>query len=58
MLAAGPLHHLGAVSDQAGTGDVTGTSPPGRLGVGQCGLGKAQTKPAIALAEIERVREG
>jgi hypothetical protein len=35
-----------------------GPARPEGLAVGQCGLGKAQTKPAIALAEIERVREG
>jgi hypothetical protein len=31
MLAAGPLHHLGTVSDQAGLDDVTATGPSRRL---------------------------
>ena len=39
MLAAGPLHHLGVFSDQAGLDDVTGTGPSGRLVLGQGGLG-------------------
>jgi hypothetical protein len=39
MLAAGPLHHLGALSDQAGPGDVTGPGASGRLVFGQDGFG-------------------